>query len=381
MATRAIASFTSQVQQNCAWGLAIHFTNTDGSDFDLTPYSSLTFQVRATPGYTVNPLAVGTVTITSPTGGLAVLGLSAKSTGSLPATGSTFDATTPAWAEVDGIPTADATNPIRLAQGVLQVSPGGNAQQSSGTAPTTPSDTIVVVVGITTAGIPDVANKRYVTDAQLALLQPATPSSSGAMSAAQNNLLATLAPGGFLDRVALVVAGITNTVTSWRTMLPPTTGLTDAGIKGQGYAAAGGAWIFCPGGNVLVNQSLGAYAVAARIKFPTPAAGQVAFFGIRAAASDRSIGIETSYGTSHTNLVLAASDTVHNQSTLSTFAVDANLHDMIIIDDGVLVYIVVDGATVGTMSNRSAIDTGPGSVAFLGLNSTLIFTDVAFGWG
>lgn len=151
MPTRVIASFTSDVQQNCAWAISLHFLNADGSDHDLTPYQSLTGQVRETPAYDATPLANMTITVTSATGGIAVAALAAKDTKDLPATGQTFDQKSPAWAEIDGVLTADPLNPICLAHGLLQVAPGGNAQQSSGTAPTVPLETISLVVGAVSA--------------------------------------------------------------------------------------------------------------------------------------------------------------------------------------------------------------------------------------
>lgn len=58
MPTRVIASFTSDVQKNCAWAISLHFVNTDGSDFDLSA-GTLTGQVRSAPAVQL-PLATAT---------------------------------------------------------------------------------------------------------------------------------------------------------------------------------------------------------------------------------------------------------------------------------------------------------------------------------
>lgn len=152
MANLVVADFRGApaIAKNCGWAINLHCTNADGSDFDLTPFSSFTFKLRRTPAYASSApdlYATGVVTLASALGGLLTLGLAAVDTKSLPATGESFAATTPVWGELNGILTADPLNPVRLAAGSLQVSPGGNAEQSSGTAPTVPLQTLNVVVG------------------------------------------------------------------------------------------------------------------------------------------------------------------------------------------------------------------------------------------
>jgi len=149
MPNLVVADFTGApvINKNCGWAIALNCKNADGTAFDLTPFSSFTFQVRAKPDFSSATLATGAVTTVSLEGGVLTLGLAAKDTGTFTATGDTFQATSPVWGELDGILTADPLNPICLAHGVLQVAPGGNAEQSSGTAPTVPLQAMDIVVG------------------------------------------------------------------------------------------------------------------------------------------------------------------------------------------------------------------------------------------
>lgn len=196
------------INKNCGWGIAVNCVNVDGSAFDLTPFTSFTFQVRDTPAYDARPLASGGVAVVSSVGGVLTLGLSALATKTFPAKDTSFGDLTPVWGELNGILTADPLNPVCLGKGVLQVAPGGNAEQTTGTAPTVPLQTINLIVGAVSA-----AAARALIGLSLPLpgtaVALATSSTSGAVPFLPiNQRTATAGSGGVLaNRIVYNTAG------------------------------------------------------------------------------------------------------------------------------------------------------------------------------
>ena len=291
--TRLIASFSSTIQQNCAWALAISFTNADGSPFDLTGIT-LTGQFRETATPTATPLASATFTVASPTSGVAVAGLSAHDAGLLPAQENKFSRVTSIVMEIDGAHAGDPNNPFRLGEGAIGVSPGGNASPSASSAPTVPLDSISLVVGAVSA--PAARKLIGVNDdaglIPIAQLPPATAVSPGVMSAEQYSKLESLGFGGWVNAVALSAGPYATGAVAPRGLdlstLPPALNL---GAKVQSAPIEGGGiWPVGMAGWTELSQAIiqtptqKSWIAAFDMVMPVPVAGASGYVGLKNAS-------------------------------------------------------------------------------------------------
>jgi hypothetical protein len=390
MSTRTIATFVTNVQQNCAWAAALVFTNADASPFDLTNIT-LTghFRSVANPG---TPLATATFTTTTPASGVTVASLSAHDAGLLPATGTKFNQYTNLVLEIDGAYAADPNNPFRLGEGTAQVSPGGNSTPSAASAPTVPLDTISLVVGAVSAaaarkliGVND--NAGLIPVAQLPAATAVSPGAVASnlttaltptgdslyVSAAQNNKLASLTTGGWLDAVSNALAtpaggsyctGATIVRGYDLAMLPPAVAMgancQQAAVDGGGLQFIGsGGWT--PLTQPFVQHPKGAsWAGAFDALFPAPVTVKSGYMGFKNVAGSFYLCIMHNYGTSvdaRTKWLLTHSSGQNEVGTV----LDGRRHTWIIAFDlpTLTLSVLIDGVLAFQTTDLSHITDTP----------------------
>jgi hypothetical protein len=142
-----ITKITDTAQQGAAWALGVRLFAADGGKLDLTS-GSLSCEVRPSARPSASPLATPTITIPDPSDNFAVLGLSAYKMYKLAGGGATFSATKAYPFEIDFAPASSPQNPIRVAEGTLNVSPGGNKDDLDPLAPDPTTATTVITLTV-----------------------------------------------------------------------------------------------------------------------------------------------------------------------------------------------------------------------------------------
>jgi hypothetical protein len=201
------------------------------------------------------------------------------------------------------------------------------------------------------------------------LLAPATPSQSGAMSAAQvvslNAATAALA-GDWYAKTAKWVAdlGLAPGITDWRAMVEPwnsektfPTNTAPVDVDGGAMRFSNAAFTYFSR-NIIQNPKTAQWAVAFDAKIPAPVTAKEAYLGIGQNGANPKIVIGVQYAKSvnnRTNLYALYYTGGADEVVDMTYAVDGQRHTYVIAGDTTQTKIAVDGVLVHTHASLTQV--------------------------